>query len=60
MLWAAVRIPGLPTPSGVAHCAAGSRYRLSELFDRPDRAMYVEKAAKRRSGFQTQAVDRSG
>jgi diguanylate cyclase (GGDEF)-like protein len=55
---------GVPYPLsvsiGVAHCEAGSRCTLPELFDRADRAMYVEKAAKRRSGFQRQAVDRSG
>jgi len=33
---------------GMAICAAGERCELSELFERADRAMYEEKAAKRR------------
>ena len=42
---------------GVAQCDAGSRCTLAELFERADRAMYAEKAAKR---DQRQAADRSG
>ena len=41
---------------GVAQCEAGCRYDLTELFERADRAMYADKAAKN----QRQAVDRSG
>jgi diguanylate cyclase (GGDEF)-like protein len=34
---------------GTAICAAGERCELAELFERADRAMYEEKAAKRRN-----------
>lgn len=41
---------------GVAQCEAGCKCDLTELFERADRAMYADKAAKN----QRQAVDRSG
>jgi two-component system cell cycle response regulator len=40
---------------GVAVCEAGCKCNLSDLFERADRAMYAEKAAKN----QRQAADRS-
>ena len=40
---------------GVAMCEAGCKCNLSDLFERADRAMYAEKAAKN----QRQAADRS-
>jgi len=41
---------------GVAQCEAGCKCDLAELFERADRAMYADKAAKN----QRQEADRSG
>jgi len=42
---------------GVARCEAGTRCTLGELFELADRAMYLEKDAKR---AQRQAAESSG
>ncbi len=46
----------------MAQCEAGCKCDLADLFERADRAMYAEKAAKNKdkNKNQRQAADKSG